>query len=191
MNADQYREALQAHLPPGLAFTRDPGAVLTALLDGFAQEFARNEGRGLQLLDETDPRTTSELLADWERVANLPDPCVTTMQSIAQRQAALLARIIDAGGQSRQHFIDTAAALGITVTITEFAAQTVNSDVTSPIYDSRWRFAWQANAPLNTVVILDVNGSAADALASWSNEALECRLRRLKPAHTEVLFSYT
>ena len=73
--AEQYRQALQSLLPPGPAFTREPNALLTKLLDALAQELYRADLRAAQLIDEAFPDTTTELLPDWERVAGLPDAC--------------------------------------------------------------------------------------------------------------------
>jgi len=191
MTADQYLEQLQALLPPGAAWPRQPHAVLTELLAAFAEEHARIDQRGEQLLDEADPRSTFELLADWERVTGLPDPCVGGDPSVAQRRASLLQKVTSLGGASRDYFIAVAAALGFVVTVSEFRAQDVNDDVDYPIYGVEWNFAWQVNAPLNTVGEFDVEGTANDALAWWGNEQLECVLRPLRPAHTQVLFAYS
>ena len=69
---------------------------------------------------ESDPRSTVELLPDWERNWGLPDPCYEEPQSIAERQLALVMRMTMEGGQSRQFFIDVAAMIGYTITITEY-----------------------------------------------------------------------
>lgn len=191
MTADDYLAQLQALLPQGPAWPRDAGATLTKLLQAMADELARIDGRAAQLIEEADPRTTDELLADWERVAGLPDSCVTAAQSTAQRRAALHAKLTTLGGQSTAYFIALAASLGYTVTITEFHLHTVEDDVNYPLYGHPWRFAWQVNAPQNTVGTLSVTDTVADPLAWWGNELLECVIRRLKPAHTHVLFAYS
>jgi hypothetical protein len=62
-----------------------------------------------------DPRTTTELIADWERIAGLPDPCADTAPStIEGRRAAVTARIIarGAGGPSVTFLTDVIVALG-------------------------------------------------------------------------------
>ncbi len=189
--ADDYLSQLQALLPPGPAWTRDAEATLTKLLNAWADELARVDGRAAQLIDETDPRTTTELLADWERVAGLPDPCVGADQTTVQRRAALHAKLTTLGGQSAAYFIAQGAGLGYTVTITEFDQHTVADDVNHPLYGQPWQFAWQVNAPQDTVGVLDVNGTVDDPLAWWGNEALECSINRLKPAHTHVMFAYS
>ena len=79
------------------------------------------DARAADLLErESDPRSTIELLPDWERNWGLPDPCYTSPQSIDERQRALVMRMTMLGAQSRQFFIDVAAMLGYTITITEY-----------------------------------------------------------------------
>lgn len=192
--ADDYLRQLQALLPLGPAWPKDDTASLTKFLSGLAQEFARVDSRAGQLLDEADPRTTVELFADWERVAGLPDACVAAFvgdQTQAQRRAALLGRLTSLGGQSAAYFVAVAAALGYVVTISEFAWHSVDHDVDHPLYGVDWNFAFQVNAALNTVTDITVDSPADEPLSAWGNALLECVIRRLKPAHSTVIFSYT
>lgn len=191
MTAEDYLAQLQALLPQGPAWPRDAGATLTKLLRAMADELARVDGRAGRIIEEADPRTTAELLADWERVAGLPDSCVTAEPSTVQRRAALHARLTTLGGQSAAYFVALAARLGYTVTITEHRTFTVKSAVNDPLYDTEWRFAFVVHAPLNTTRRFNVRSAVSDPLASWGNAALECMVNRLKPAHTIALFAYT
>ncbi len=193
ITADRYREQLQALLPQGAAWSREPGGVLTAVLDAWAQELGRFDQRCGDLIDEADPRTTNELLADWERVAGLPDPCLGASPSLGQRRATLVQRLITLGGATPAYFIAVALALGVAITITEYRPFDVNGPVNVPIYGPDWGYAWQVNAPLyGATGFLAVTGSVADALGWYdANLQLECVIRALKPAHTIVIFSYT
>lgn len=194
VSSADYLQQLQALLPPGPAWSRDDESTLTRLFDGLAQELARVHGRGLQLVEEADPRTTAELFGDWERVAGLPDACVQAFagdQTVAQRRAALVGRLSTLGGQDPAYFIGLAAALGYAITITEFHEHTVDDDVDHPLYGAAWNFAWQVNAALNTFNEITVDDTVDDPLASWGNALLECVIKRVSPAHTTVLFSYT
>lgn len=194
MTDADYLRQLQALLPQGAAWPRDDEAILTQLLHGLAVELARVDGRATQLLEEADPRTTAELFGDWERVAGLPDACAVAAggsQTTAQRRAALLGRLTTLGGQSAAYYVGLAAALGYAITVTEFHQHTVVDDVNHPLYGAAWDFAWQVNAALNTVTSLTVNGSVDDPLAAWGNALLECVIKRVAPAQTTVLFSYT
>lgn len=189
-----YLRQLQALLPSGPAWPRDDDATLTQLLHGLAVELARVDGRATQLLEEADPRTTAELFADWERVAGLPDACVIAFagdQTAAQRRASLVGRLATLGGQSAAYYIALAASLGYTVTITEFWEHAVTDDVEHPLYGAAWNFAWQVNGALNTVTDITVESVVEDSISAWGNTLLECVLKRLAPAHSTVLFSYT
>lgn len=194
MTATDYLRQLQVLLPPGPAWPKDDAATLTRLLDALATELSRVDGRAQKLIEEADPRTVAALFADWERVAGLPDACAQAFggdQTMAQRRAALVGRLTTLGGQSPAYFIGLAATLGYAITITEFRAHCVNDDVEQPLYDTAWNFAWQVNAVLNTVTDITVDSTVDDPIAAWGNALLECVIKRLKPAQTAVLFSYT
>lgn len=194
MTATDYLRQLQVLLPPGPAWPKDDAATLTRLLDALATELSRVDGRAQKLIEEADPRIVAELFADWERVAGLPDACAQAFggdQTMAQRRAALVGRLTTLGGQSPAYFIGLAAALGYAITITEFRAHTVNDDVECTLYDTAWNFAWQVNAALNTVTAITVDSTVEEPIAAWGNALLECVIKRLKPAQTAVLFSYT
>ena len=197
LSAADYLDTLQKLLPYGPAWTDDGDAAVTRMLTGLAQELARIDARSWQLIDEADPRTTNELFPDWERVAGLPDPCVVALggqQTFAQRRAALLSRLIQVGGQSRAYFIAVARALGFSISITEGWQQidTVISPVNNPLANGGWIYTWTIHVPLgDTRSTLTVNGRVSDPLAAWGNTLLECVMRRLKPAHTTLLFSYS
>jgi uncharacterized protein YmfQ (DUF2313 family) len=191
MDALQYREQLQALLPQGGAWPREPGAVLTLLLDGMASELARVDRRGLDLLREADPATTLELLPEWERVAGLPDPCAGPAETVQERRDRLVALLTNPGGQSRQHFVGLAAAYGFAITITEFAVLRAGFRAGARCNGRAWAYAWRVNAPEETVRFFRAGQSfAGERLASWGNAILECVITRARPAHTTVIFAY-
>lgn len=188
--AADYLAQLKALLPPGQAWPRDASARLTQLLSAWSDELARVDGRVAQLLEEIDPRTTGELLPDWERVAALPDTCVDEAQTTSQRRAALHAKLTTLGGQNAAYFVALASSLGYSVTISEYRPHTVKSTVNAPLYDREWIFAFKVASPQNTVRKFNVRSAVSDPLAAWGNSALECLINRVKPAHTHVLFAY-
>lgn len=186
--------SLQALLPQGAAWPRDPDAVLTQLLDAVAERLAAVQGRIVTLLEaESLPRATAELLPDWERAFGLPDACAAPDDSTAARRAALVARVIEQGGQSRAYFIAYAAALGFTVTITEFRpARIGEAAIGDPIQDAPWAHTWRVNAPETTVIESRIGLSTiGDPLREWGNDRLECALGHVKPEHTNLLFGYS
>lgn len=193
MTNDDYLSQLQALLPRGLAWAKSQSSTLTKMLLAWADEFARVHLRCDDLINEADPRTTVELLLDWERVAELPDPCVTTEQSITQRQAALTSKLTMSGGQSRAYFISIAESMGYPgATIDEYLPANCNGNCNDALYSEDDKYVWTLNLPFSTggVFVANCNGNCNDALQSWGDEALECRVRKNKPAHTSVLFAY-
>jgi len=190
-----YLNQLQALLPLGSAWARNPDAVLTKLLDVFSEEFSRVDLRSWQLLDETDPHTCMDLFADWERIAGLPDICCGTdaATTLAQRRSRLVGKLTSTGGQSRQFFLDLAAKLGYTDTsITEFRPMSCGAPCDSAVFGTDWLFAWQFNVgdyiAIHTMTCDDPSDSP---LRSWQSTELQCRLNQMKPAHTTVLMNWT
>ncbi len=172
MNASDYRTQLRALLPRGLAWTCEPGGILDGLMAAIADGLARLHGAAAALIAEVDPRTSTALLADWERVTGLAAGDLT----VAQRRTAVLAQLRATGGQSPAYFVSVAAGLGYTITITEFRPHTVESDVDYPLWEGAAAFRWNVQTVANP-------GAAP-------SEALETLLKTLAPAHTVVTFEY-
>lgn len=186
-----YRDQLIALLPPGAAWTVEPGSRRWQLLTAMAAEFARVDGRAADLREEADPRTAVELLTDWERVCGLPDPCAGPAETIAERRQRILRVLTSRGGQSRAYFIGVAAALGYAIEIDEFFTFTCVDDCIDAINPPPdWPFTWRVRAPESTVRPFTAEAGCDELLNTWGNAVLECVLSRLKPAHTHVIFTY-
>lgn len=192
-SAADYLAALQALLPRGRVWPRDADAVQTQALSGLTPTYARQNARANQLLVDAFPLSTIELLPEWEETLGLPDPCAGMSPTVYARRAQVAARFQAKGGQSAAHFIAMAAALGYSVTITQFVpARVGQARVGQPLYGAAWAHAWQINAALHTVVRSRVGvATVGEPLAYWSNAVLECELREVMPAHTVLIFSYT
>lgn len=126
---DDYAESFQALLPQGQAWPRHNESVLMRVVRGLCKIWGDFEIRASLLLEiESDPRKTIELLPDWERNWGLPDPCYEAPQTIPERQLALVMRMTLLGAQSREFFIEIAALIGYTVTISEYRVFVVGID---------------------------------------------------------------
>jgi uncharacterized protein YmfQ (DUF2313 family) len=169
----EYRRALQALLPPGAAWPREPDAVLTRLLDGWAEEFARADARAGELLDEADPRTAVETLPEWET-----DYGLAGEGTDADRHAALVAALNAQGGAAAAFFIALAAAAGVAITISTYRPFEVGrSMVGEALYNGTWRFTWLVTGPAATPAELQAE--------------LEALFATLKPSHTAVTFDWS
>lgn len=186
-----YLQQIKQLLPRGDLWSslgEDP--TFTGYLEAEVAEKARIHSRALNLLTESDPRTTYELLPEWEAWAGLPDPCVGEVGNIEQRNNGLHAKLTMKGRQSRAYFVELAATYGYAITITEFDLFDVNSTVDERLYSAPWQYVWQVNAPAETVTHFNVLSDVNTPLAQWGNALLECVITRYKPAHTTVLFAY-
>lgn len=190
MDRDAYAAQLQALLPSGEAWPRDPDAVLTRLLTALASELAAVDARARELLAEAHPLTASETLTEWEAEYGLPDACAGAADGLEARRAAVHQRMIARGGQSPKYFRGVAAALGYEITIETFPPMTVGSACTDALNTDPWCFVWRVNAPAVTVREMACGSGCDEAIRNWGNQALECVIRRLAPAHTNVLFGY-
>ena len=92
-----------------------------------------------------------------------------------------MARLANAGGQSVPFYVGFAAALGLTITITEFTG--------SDALASTWRVTVTAGG---TVSIADADSRADDFLSVLTPPALvlKCEFKRLQPAHGLLLWSF-
>ena len=111
---------------------------------------------------------------------------------MALRQAAVTAKLFSTGGQSAAYFISVAAALGYTITITQYRQARAGMSVCGDALNGdAWPFVWLITAPETTIIYTQAGRSyCGDPLRSWGNKRLECRLTELSPSHTIVKFGY-
>lgn len=173
MNAADYLSQAFRLLAPGRAFTHSPTSNLGRLLQAKADGAARFDARCADLLKEADPRTANELIDAWETEAGLPDGCTGALTDLGQRQAALWQKVTGTGGQSRPYFTEVAHRLGYEVTIIEFRPANCESLCDATLFEEDWRFVWEVVVPADSAPVL------------------ECVLNRLKPAETDLFFTYT
>lgn len=189
LTADDYVALINGLTPRG------PAWVDGKVREIWSIELARLDARIWHLLEEADPRTTDELLADWERVLGLPDDCMAGLPlSINERRLVAWQRLTELGGQSRQYFINLAEQFGEPgVTITEFRQMTCNDDCNDALCSQADEFVWQVNFPhpADNARLMNCNDDCNDALQMYTPALAECPISERKPAHTEVIFSYS
>lgn len=192
--AADYVDGWNDLLPTGDAWPREPDTVLQKTITGLAQiwDTQVETNAALLLQTESNPQTANILLPDWERAFGLPDLCFPGSPTTVQRQANLVGRMTFLGAQSRDFFINEAAALGQTVVVQEYSpyqcgisgvGDTRNIDPDG-LNSYRWglgdetiRFYWTAHVTALT--------------ASWAGGDCFCIFNRWKPAHTEVVLDYS
>ena len=179
--AEKYARQVKALLPPGSALHQESDSALSKVALAVGGELAHVEARGQDLLAEADPRTAAETLDDWERVYGLPDAAISTIpSSIEARRLAVTQKAVAIGGQTPAYFVSLAAACGYTATVYDsYGSLVLRAGFTCGAlsYGTDWAFAWR----------MDVQPPAGAVL---SHAELEAVIRRVAPAHTQVIFNY-
>jgi len=116
MERISYRQIIDKFWPRGIAWPRDPNTLQGKLRAALTPEMERVEQRIQELLDELDPRTSVELLPDWERMLGLPDNCRGIIPSTLEqrRQAVITGQIqflvvVHCNIAKAGHFLQTVA----------------------------------------------------------------------------------
>src|SRR5690242_18914881 len=91
-SANDYKKQLKKLTPQGKCWPTEDTSTFVKLLDAISQEFSRVDARASELLDESFPDTTSELLTNWERIAGLPDECSELGESYEIRRKNLISK---------------------------------------------------------------------------------------------------
>lgn len=200
LTAEDFNQALLALLPRGRAWPKEQGATLPEMVSFVGPTFERSTARANQLIVDAFPATSMALLATWEALLGLPDPCAGPATTLADRQAQVVAKLVGVGGLTPANIIAFAARFGYTITITEQAPAdgTLTQIVAgftagSPVVADSGNdiFTYIVTAPLATSAHFVAGSRAGEPLASWGNTVLECVMAEVRPAHCTVTFAYT
>lgn len=183
---------LLKQLLPAVAYDAT-GNALSAEIEAAGAQLDAAQAITEALLTEIDPRTTTLLLEDWERVYGLPDGCVEIGDSIEERRSILLAKVSDSGGLSKNYFLRMAERLGYrdtSISTTELSNCEMTCDMA--LKDERFRFIWTVNLPHqgDNHTIFRADTRCDQRLDRYVFGALECQFMRLKPAQSQVIFTY-
>ncbi len=188
--AADFGEALLRLLPTGRAWPRDTDAVLGQAVRLQGAPYARMHARANYLLTDAFPATAVELLPEWEATLGLPDPCAGPDQTLARRQAHVVARLTQQDGPSVPSLVAYAATLGYAIKVDEFTPRRFGQPFGGRYYGLDWAHTWRIDAPAVVVTPRRFGGRFGERYATWSGSVLECEMARIKPAHTILLFSY-
>ncbi|CNL16341.1 bacteriophage protein GP48 [Yersinia frederiksenii] len=192
-SVNEYTAAIQSLMPGGLVWPKISGGVQTSTLRALARSYQRSDEDARDLLDAAFPSTATAMLPEWEATLGLPDLCaIGEIDSIIQRQRAVVSKLFGIGGQSVAYFIRVAEALGYTISITQYRQACAGMSVCGDALNGdEWPFTWLITAPETTINYAQCGLTyCGDPLRSWGNKQLECRLTVLNPSHTILKFGY-
>lgn len=119
----QYKQLIKGLFPRGRAWNKELDSMLDQYCYALAEEFARIEGRQIDLKQEGHVIYASELLDEHESDYGINNSSL----SDAERQQILHALLLSTGGLYPTYYIEVLAALGYTITITEYTPAWVNA----------------------------------------------------------------
>lgn len=182
---------LELALPRGPAWNWRPNSNWRKLLEGLVVPLAWFEALADRLLFESDPRTTTELLPEFERSYGLPDCTSAGGSSIVARRAALVARITPLG-QTRAAIETAVGFYGIECEVEQHKVAVIDdAEIGDELTDEAWANALTVHLPVTPVVFFQADWSGAgDALVEDVSSALECLVDRIAPAHLVLVFQY-
>ncbi len=180
-------------MPCGPVWPKLQGALQPQAVAALMPAYQRLIERDNNLLVDSFPSTAVESLPEWEYTLGLPDPCAGEDQTVAQRQAHVVARLTQSNGPSIPSLTAFAATLGYPITITEFAPARYGSHkIGQPIRGKAWAHAWRiTTVSTNIVPARYGKHRIGEPYRTWGGTVLECEMDRLKPAHTVLTFAFT
>lgn len=195
MKLSDYKEMIWGLFPQGKAWTREKNNTLEKFVTAIAAECVRIDGKSTALHSEADPRTTHELLEDWEKDFGLPDECTPLASTMQGRRAAVMAVRNQERSLRKQVILSAAAALGEDIDINEwhpFVCGISECGSSDMLGDENVRFACTITVFGYPIRWFEAGVSVCgDALGSWTDAAeLICRINKIKPAHVKIFFDY-
>lgn len=136
-------------------------------------------------------QTAKDSIPDWQSSVGLPDPLCPPLTAAQQRQQ-MISRVENIGGQSPEYFIQFAAKIGYTITITELACPRAGL--------SKAGLSQSNGPPGDFIWVVNVAGASLSFFRAGQNRAgdplsmgtdirwLEYELQRIKPAMTFLEF---
>lgn len=191
---NDYASALGTLLPRGRAWPRASDTVQSAVLRALGRSFQRSDNDADNLIKGAFPATATSMLSEWESTLGLPDDCtIGEIGGVSDRQRSVVSKLISNGGLNRDYYIRVAAALGYSITISQFRpAMSGMSVCGDALNGDEWPFTWKINAPETTIKYTLAGASyCGDPLASWGNKQLECAINNIAPSHLNIIFSYS
>ncbi|MEO2039414.1 MAG: putative phage tail protein [Martelella sp.] len=185
--------SIRSHWPMGFARPAE-GGVMDAIDEAIAGEILIAEQAAARMMDEIDPRTADDYLADFERVLG-PDPAKRDLQlaGVDDRRKLAHQRWTAKGGQSVPYFLKIGDDLGLDITITEFWPSRAGVlRAGQPLIADGEQFTWLISMPAVEVKPFRAGqGRAGQSLASFQiNGSAEAYFQLIKPAHTRLIFEY-
>lgn len=190
-------DLLQRHLPLGMAWEsfRLAGKTAYKLLSAISESYEDAWEALCALPTEIDPRTTTDLIVEWETAVGLPDPCLPVATTLEERRAWVMWRLDKRRWSTAADWHELAALFGLVIRITPGWLVQKPS-----LYPSCYPIYYR-NFPLlgRFRVYIDVEDGCGEEGYAYSYPAvygtgdrcaaLKCLIERVKPANVVVIWN--
>jgi uncharacterized protein YmfQ (DUF2313 family) len=206
---EKYTQLLINLLPPGKLWRPREQPTFLKTLQAIATEFCRVEERTTDLLREADPRQSVELLDEWEALLGIPDECDEENPSLSERRSHIVQKLTNVGGLSADFYEFLGAQLGFSITVENrvnflagrgragdalwnyFNRHFVAGSVAGmALTEIGWRHYFNVEMPVSAAEVFEAGDVAGTPLREFTNPLIECTIRKLKPAHAGVTFTF-
>lgn len=210
LQVEKYVDLIAKLLPNGFAWINVKRNIF---LQGLAVEFCRVSERIKDLLREIDPNQSFELLDDFEQALGIPDECTPENRTTEERRAQIIQKMATIGSLSAPFYEQLGSFYGFDITVTNHlafqAGRSVSGDDLTNYEPPRsiflsgvgvagdqlqvpgWLHYFNAELPLTAFEPFEAGqDTAGTPLVEYGNELLQCTLKRLKPAHAGITFTF-
>lgn len=186
-----YSSLLASLLPPGPAWTTEPGSNLTKLLKGLGEELERVDNQAGGLVLEANPLSMSTMLDIRYHEAGLPDLCKGKPEEDSEQQAEVIGKWSARGGQSIAYFYEVAEKYGFDIIIDEYAIFKIEHQGIETLgIDSEYAYSWSINYVDGQQIYFRAGENKADdRLEVAKGIGINCIFGKLKPAHTSIIYT--
>lgn len=180
----KHLDTLRLLFPLEMDGEHDPDQILEA------RQLDRAQGNGEALRVEMFPDGAEALLSAWERVCDI---AAAEDEPLQYRRDNVVRKLRERGGLSIPYFLGLAQALGYIAEIVEpmpfMAGWGAAGD---ELFEDTIIYQWGLEIYNQPVYKFRAGDSAAGETLTWWNSQtyLEALVKELKPAHTDVYFSY-
>lgn len=168
-------------LPPSaVLWDMGPTSKLRGFLEAIGFECERIRRRNLDLIEESDPRTATETIENWEQALGLPDDQVPVLPTtLPERRAVVVAKLTGRAGQNYDFFEALCLSCGYPlVSITNPQMMRVGARVGDRVYGAAYVYT----------MILTLGPAPTGAM---SHADFERVIRAATHSHIVDIFVYT
>ena len=167
-------------------------STLRKILIGLASEWLNFRSKINEVSNEYNPKTTTQLIEEWEQFVGIPDNCIPVASTIEQRRLNVLLKLAGINAATEKQFKNVASILGYNIEVSN-GVSTSTFPLTLPFL-----LISEALAPFTIVITLpssiQPNGFPLTfpfTLTSQQPAILDCLFNKLKPANTQLFFRYS